>query len=83
MVEETIQTKVDKAVEQTLAHLNAQCESGDYLQERVKHYLRDTYVNSYAFTDAIKRELTNRIISVTLKDVVLTTNKGEDKNDSD
>lgn len=75
IVEEEIRHKVDRAVEQVIAHLNAQSSSGDFFQETIRKWMHDKYMNSYAFTDAIKRELCNKIISITLKDAVLEADK--------
>ena len=69
MVEEEIRNKVERAVNQTIESLNAECSSGDYLKEKIHRYLRDEYVNSYACTSAVKEELKNRVIQVVLKDV--------------
>lgn len=71
MVEQEIKSKVDRAVEQVLASLNAQCSSGDYMHEQIKSYLKNTYMTSYAFTNAVKEEIRDRIIKVELKDVEL------------
>ena len=69
MVLEEIKSKVDKAVNQTIESLNAQCSSGDYMKETIQSYLKSTYINSYACTSAIKEELRDRVIQVVLKDV--------------
>lgn len=75
MVEEEIKNKVDRAVQQTIDSLNAQCSSGDYLAEVTKKYLHDTYTNSYAFTQTLKEEIKNRIISISFGDDVVAANK--------
>ena len=75
MVLEEIKSKVDKAVNQTIESLNAECSSGDYIKEAIQSYLKNTYINNYAFTSVIKEELRNRIIQVVLKDV----KEGEEK----
>lgn len=69
MVEVEIKNKVERAVKQTLDHLNAQTSSGDFIDEQVKKYLRSEYMNSYAFTNAIKEEIKNRVIQIVIKDV--------------
>ena len=69
MVLEEIKSKVDKAINQAIESLNAECSSGDYIKETIQHYLKSNYVNSYACTSAVKEELKNRVIQVVLKDV--------------
>lgn len=69
MVLEEIKSKVDKAVNQAIESLNAECSSGDYIKETIQRYLKSEYVNSYACTSAVKEELKNRVIQVVLKDV--------------
>ena len=53
MVEKEIKNKVDKAVDQTIASLNAQCSSGDYFDEKIRDLLRGTYINQQAFDRAV------------------------------
>lgn len=69
MVENEIHNKVERAVNQTIEKLNAESSSGNYMEERINHYLRDEYMNNYACTSAIKEELKNRVIQIVLKDV--------------
>lgn len=69
MVLEEIKSKVDKAVNQTIESLNAECSSGDYVKEAIQRYLKSEYINNYAFSSVIKEELRNRVIQVVLKDV--------------
>ena len=69
MVLEEIKSKVDRAVNQTIESLNAECSSGDYMKETIQRYLKNEYVNSYACTCAVKEELSHRVIQVVFKDV--------------
>lgn len=77
MVLKEIKSKVDKAVNQTIESLNAECSSGDFIQDKIQRYLKDNYINSYACTSAVKEELKNRVIQIVLKDVT----ESEVKND--
>lgn len=67
MVETQIKNKTDRAVDQCLKSLNSECSSGNFLKERISDR-----VNSWFFNDnirsAVKEELKNKVISVTLKD---------------
>ena len=72
MVEEEIKNKVDRAVDQTFVQLNAESSSGDYCKEMIQRYFRDKYTTNFAFTQAIKEELKNRVIDITLRDVNFT-----------
>lgn len=69
MVEEEIHHKVSRAVTQVITHLNNQCSSGDYIDEQIRKYLRNEYVNSASFSSVLREELKNRVIQVVLKDV--------------
>ncbi len=66
MVETEIQNKVDRAIEQAINSLNAECSSGDYCKERIQKLLENTYVNQAAFDRVVKEELKNRVIKVSL-----------------
>lgn len=66
IVEEEIRHKVDRAVEQAFKSLDAQCSSGNYVENRVKWLLDNTYLNQRIFSDAVKEELKNKVINVTL-----------------
>ena len=69
MVLEEIKSKVDRAVNQTIESLDAECSSGNYIKETILGYLKNDYINSYACTSVVKEELKNRVIQVVLKDV--------------
>ncbi len=70
LVEKEIKSKVERALDQTINSLNAECPSGNYIEERIKKLLDATYFShGTAFTDAVKRELANRIIEIKLRDV--------------
>lgn len=75
MVSIEIKNKVDKAVNQCIDSLNAECSSGNYIKETIQRYLKSEYVNSYACTSAVKEELKNRVIQVVFKDVMESEDK--------
>ena len=66
IVEEEIRHKVDRAIEQTINSLDAQCSSGHYVEDQIKRLLNNTYINQRAFDNVVKEELKNRVINVTL-----------------
>lgn len=68
IVNEEIKNKVDRAVEQCLTSLNAQCYSGDYLKERVNSIFESSSMN-YHISQIVKEELKSRVIQVVLKGV--------------
>ena len=66
IVEEEIRNKVERAVDQALKSLDAQCSSGHYIEARIGSLLKNTYLNQRAFDNVVKEELKNRVINVTL-----------------
>lgn len=66
VVEEEIRNKVDRAIEQVIKSLDAQCSSGNYVEGRIRNLLNNTYINQRAFDNVVKEELKNRVINVTL-----------------
>ena len=68
IVEEEIKNKVERAVEQVIKKLNSGTSSGDYFDEQIKRLLRNTYFNNSAFRNAVKEELNDRVIYVSIKD---------------
>ena len=68
IVEEEIKNKVERAVEQVIKKLNSGTSSGDYFDEQIKRLLRNTYFNNGAFRNAVKEELNDRVIYVSIKD---------------
>lgn len=67
LVEDEIRNKVNRAVEQTIKSLNSECSSGDYFQDRVTKYV-NSYMMSTDVRKAVREELSNKVINVTLKD---------------
>lgn len=68
IVEEEIKNKVERAVEQVIKKLNSGTSSGDYFDEQIKRLLHNTYFNNSAFRNAVKEELNDRVIYVSIKD---------------
>lgn len=68
IVEEEIKNKVERAVEQVIKKLDSGTSSGDYFDEQIKRLLRNTYFNNSAFRNAVKEELNDRVIYVSIKD---------------
>lgn len=66
IVEEEIRHKVDRAIEQVIRSLDAQCSSGHYVEDQIRRLLNNTYLNQRAFDNVVKEELKNRVINVTL-----------------
>lgn len=71
LVEDEIRNKVNRAVEQTIKSLNSECSSGNYFQDRVTKYV-NSYMMSTDVRKAVREELSNKVISVTLKDCEMT-----------
>ena len=69
MVGEEIKNKVERAVNQAMCSLDAECHSGNFVKEKIQSMLNNTYLNNRAFSDVVKDELKNRVIQVVLKDV--------------
>ena len=67
MVEEEIKNKVEKAIDQKLISLNAQCRTGNYISERVDKIF-DSPTMNYHISTIVKDELKNRVIQIVLKD---------------
>lgn len=67
LVEDEIRNKVNRAVEQTIKSLNSECSSGNYFQDMVTKYV-NSYMMSTDVRKAVREELSNKVISVTLKD---------------
>lgn len=67
LVEDEIRNKVNRAVEQTIKSLNSECSSGNYFQDRVTKYV-NSYMMSTDVRKAVREELSNKVISITLKD---------------
>ena len=68
MVNKEISDKVERAVDQCLKNLNAQCPSGYYLKDRINNIFSSTNMN-YHISTIVKEELKNRMIQVVMKDV--------------
>lgn len=65
-----IHNKVSQVVDDTLKSLNAQCSSGNWMKEQAIKYFKNQYLNSYACNQTVKEALANRVINITLKNVV-------------
>ena len=69
IVEEEIQNKVERAVEQTIISLNAQSSSGDFVKDRIEAMLMRNSYGQTILERCVKDELKNRVIQVRMKDV--------------
>ena len=70
MVAVEIQNKVERAVQQVISVLNSQCYSGDYIKEQVNKLVVNDTSLKFKIQEAVKDELRNKVINVTLEDVV-------------
>ncbi len=68
MVKEELKNKIDRALDQRLASLDAECSSGNYLKEQITHLLNG-YTFKRLFETAIKEQLENRVIQIVMKNV--------------
>ena len=78
IVEEEIRNKVERAIEQVFKKLDCSVASGDYVGDRIRWLLNNTYLNQRAFDSVVREELKNRIINVTLDNVELKDVKTTD-----
>lgn len=69
MVVEEIKNKVERAVNQAMRSLDAECRSGNFVREKVQNMLSNTYFNKHVFSEVLKDELKDRVIQVVLKNV--------------
>jgi len=66
IVEQEIRNKVDRAIEQVIKRLDAECSSGDYVKERIEKLFYNTYLNQRAFDRVVKDELEKRVVRIVL-----------------
>lgn len=67
---EEIHNKVNQVVDNTVRSLDAECSSGNWMKEQAMRYFKDQYLNSYACNQTVKQALADRVINVTLKNVI-------------
>ena len=72
MVEKEVNNKVNRAVDQVIQRLNENTFGGDYIETIIRSTLNSTYITKPLFSNAVKEELKNRVINVTLKNVEIT-----------
>ena len=70
MVEKEIANKVDQSINETLKRLDAQSSTGSYISEEVERYIKGSST-WYNIHDAVKKELSKRIINVQFSDKVV------------
>lgn len=66
-VETEVKNKVDRAIEQCIKRLDAECSSGNYLKDLMVKYT-GSYFTTRRIEEAVKEELKNKVIQVVLKD---------------
>lgn len=66
IVEQEIRNKVDRAIEQVIKRLDAECSSGDYVKERIEKLFNNIYLNQRAFDRVVKDELEKRVVRIVL-----------------
>ena len=66
LVKEAINAKVDQAVKQGIDHLDAQTYNHDYIKTCIIDTLNSRYTGKSFIEQAVKEELKNRVINVTL-----------------
>ena len=77
LLEEEIRKKVNRAFEQEMSKLNSESQSGDYIQEQLSYILRNTYLSNRLYRDAVKEEIKNRVIHVTIGGAELEVDNGK------
>ena len=68
MVIDTINAKVDRAVDQCFKRLNAETSSGDFVSEYIHRQINHTFWTERAFKDAVLDAIKNKIVRVVLAD---------------
>ena len=73
MVIDTINAKVDRAVDQCFKRLNAETSSGDFVSEYVHRQINRTFWAERAIKDAVFDAIKNKVVRVVLTDCELPT----------
>ena len=73
MVIDTINAKVDRAVDQCFKRLNAETSSGDFVSEYVRKQINHAFWTERAIRDAVFDAIKNKIVRVVLTDCELLT----------
>ena len=73
MVVNTINAKVDRAVDQCFKRLNAETSSGDFVSEYVNRQINHTFWTERAIRDAVFDAIKNKVVRVVLTDCELLT----------
>lgn len=66
IVEQEVEKKVDRAVKQAFDRLNESVYDGNYVETEIRKRLKNEYLNQRIFFDAVKEELKDRVIKVTI-----------------
>ena len=66
IVEQEVEKKVDRAVKQAFDRLNESVYGGNYVETEIRKRLKNEYLNQRIFSDAVKEELKDRVIKVTI-----------------
>lgn len=75
VVEKEITNKVERAIEQTFKHLDAQTSSGSYVGEWVQDYLKYNFSLRDELKKQIKSEISNKVITVEFNEMVKPAEK--------
>lgn len=68
MVINTINAKIDRAVNQCFERLNAETSSGDFVREYIHKQINHTFWTERAIKDAVLDAIKNKVVRVMLTD---------------
>lgn len=68
MVINTINAKVDRAVDQCFKKLNSETRSGDFISSYVRTQINNTFLTERAIKNAVLDAIKNKVVKVVLTD---------------
>ena len=78
IVIDTINAKVDRAVDQCFKRLNAETSSGDFVSEYVHKQINCTFWTERAIRNAVLDAIKNKVVRVVLTDCEFEGNKQDE-----
>ena len=66
IVMQTINARVDRAVDQCIKRLNSESSSGDFVQEQVNRRITDSFWNERYIRDAVFKAISDKVLKISL-----------------